>query len=141
MINQELINKGIFYLDKASIGTGVSAYLIMATISANHCIAPSFDETNWRAILSIYDLILRGNKNVVVELNRLVVVDQLYGTETAYERLLKLEDKSLSKNYLYYSIKGDFEKKLDLELYKESITRAIELTANVKEKEFLKAKL
>ncbi len=37
--NQELINKGIYYLDRAKEKNKISSYLILAAVLANHCIA------------------------------------------------------------------------------------------------------
>ena len=43
--DQTLINQGIDYLNCAVEGNQVSKYLILATISANHCVAPNFEST------------------------------------------------------------------------------------------------
>ncbi|PCJ64115.1 MAG: hypothetical protein COA58_14110 [Bacteroidetes bacterium] len=137
----DLIELGLRFLSETGNSSTFTQLQLEAAIAREYAVAPNFETTNWRVILALFDLILTNNTSVVIALNRLVIVDQVYGTQTAYERLLKLQDKSLEKNYLYFSIKGDFEKKLKLEEYKTSLNCAVDLTDNLKEKEFLKAKL
>lgn len=137
----DLIQLGLRFINEANQGETTSQLQLEAAIAREYAIAPSFKQTNWRVILALYDFMLVHYSSVVIQLNRLVVIDQLYGTKRAYDGLQKLKSKSLSKNYLYYSIKGDFEKKLNIEDYKHSLTQAIGLTQNQKEKDFLRKKL
>ena len=53
--NQELIRKGISYLQLSIEQNEISIYHILATISAHHCTAKDFRSTDWKSILSLYD--------------------------------------------------------------------------------------
>lgn len=100
--SQEMINKGIEYLNKATGYGTVSQYHILAAISAHHCTASSDESTDWKSILALYDNLLQINDSVIVILNRAVAVSKVFGTEQAIKELKKLEDNRLLKNYSYY---------------------------------------
>lgn len=69
------------------------------------------------------------------------ILSKVEGNKKALEELDLLDDKALLNNQHYYSIKGEFEKELKLDSYKETLQRAISLTTNEKEIHFLKGKL
>ncbi len=49
--DRELIDRGNYYLNKAAVGDTVSTYHIEAAIAFEHCVAASFEDTNWERIL------------------------------------------------------------------------------------------
>ncbi|MES1224221.1 MAG: sigma-70 family RNA polymerase sigma factor, partial [Bacteroidota bacterium] len=53
--NQELISLGNEYMNRAAFGNTISTYHLEAAIAYEHCIAESFDKTNWQLILEWYD--------------------------------------------------------------------------------------
>jgi predicted RNA polymerase sigma factor len=55
--DHELIQVGFRYLNQSSDGDMISAYHIEAAIAAEHCLAESFDSTNWDRLLKLYDLL------------------------------------------------------------------------------------
>ena len=141
--NQDYIQKGLTYLNNSSNSSNVSEYHIEAAIASNYSTAKSFEETNWQAILTLYDILLEINPSPFIKLNRLVVFEKIYGAEKALSQLALFEnDKNISKNYLYYLIKADFKQSLGDS--KESISllkSAIDLTDNLIEKKFILGKL
>jgi|TARA_B110000093_G_scaffold25877_1_gene25014 RNA polymerase sigma-70 factor (ECF subfamily) len=70
--NQSLIGSGIQNLNKSMYENQVSKYLIMAAISANHCAAKTYAETQWDQILNLYDQLVRIEDSPIVQLNRSV---------------------------------------------------------------------
>ena len=130
------------FLNQASQKEHVSAYLLEAGIAWFYVSAPSFEKTEWRPILELYDLLLKVNPSPMVALNRLVVLEKVQGPQaalTALDTLAKTED--LKKSHLFYSIRADFEAALgDIEKAQESLDMAIRLTNNVIEKKFLERK-
>src|SRR4249919_3875593 len=85
--NFDLINIGLDYLNKASIGDELSEYHIEAAIVAEHSTAKSFAETNWQRILSMYDLLAKINSSPVVLLNRAIVIGKISGPKKAIEEI------------------------------------------------------
>lgn len=52
----------------------VGPYLVQAAIAGVHAEAPSYDATDWRRIVALYDLLLEAREDPVVRLNRAVAV-------------------------------------------------------------------
>jgi RNA polymerase sigma-70 factor (ECF subfamily) len=139
--DNELIQLGLYFLNQSAEGEELSNYHLEAGIAREYAISESFASINWTAILNIYDLLLNQANNENIALNRMVVLEKIEGPKLALIELNKLDKSNFIKNHLYYSIKGDFEKKLNKSTYKSSLKKAIELTENQKEKEFLFLKI
>ncbi|SNT06156.1 RNA polymerase sigma-70 factor, ECF subfamily [Ekhidna lutea] len=141
--DQNLINQGLFYLEQASDDGGINEYIIQAAISAVHCQAPSFEETNWMEILRLYDLQLQITPSPIVRLNRIVPLEKVHGPHVAYTEIEELEETSFfDEYYLFYAIKSDLLNTLgESSEARVSLKRAIDLTKNEREKAYLKDKL
>ncbi len=139
--NKELIEQGGYHLYKSTRFGEESAYFLEARIAACHAMAPSFEETNWKLILTLYDALLEKRPNNITALNRLVALAKVEGADNA---LICLEEvKADSKeNYLLYAIEGFlYEEVGDSKRATESYEKAIFLTQNEAEKNHLVQKL
>jgi RNA polymerase sigma factor (sigma-70 family) len=104
--NQDLINKGLYFLEKSSAGTNLTEYHLEAAIASCHACAKSFDETNWHHIHDLYQLLLTVKPGVIIEMNKAIALG--YAT-SAHEGLAALlEIQGLEKSYLYHTALGDF---------------------------------
>jgi RNA polymerase sigma-70 factor (ECF subfamily) len=79
--------------DRAAIAEGVElvsrglrrtpdrpdAYVVQASIAACHALAPSYDETNWDAVISWYDVLLSLKEAPVIRLNRAAAIAERDG--------------------------------------------------------------
>ncbi|MEQ9467571.1 MAG: sigma-70 family RNA polymerase sigma factor [Ekhidna sp.] len=141
--NQQLIQQGLIYLDRASAQGEINEYIIQAAISATHCQAATFEETNWKNILRLYDLQLQLAPSPIVELNRVVALEKVHGPLLAVKEVERLEaTQFFEEYYLFYAIKSEMSEKLgNLEEAKTSLERAISLTKNDREKTYLSGKL
>lgn len=130
--NQDLINKGILYLDKGTENETVSIYHILAAISAHHCIATTFEETNWDAILSLYDSLLDIADSPIIRLNRSVAVSKVKGIPIAIHELKQLSSKTdIEHYYLFHSTIAEFYlEMLDLEEAAVHLKKAIAIANN-----------
>jgi RNA polymerase sigma-70 factor (ECF subfamily) len=54
-------------------------YVVQAAIAACHALAPSYDATNWDAVISWYDVLLTVQDTAVIRLNRAVAVAERDG--------------------------------------------------------------
>lgn len=138
-----LIQQGIDYLGKATESKEHSRFLILATISANHCIAPSFEETNWQEILSLYDQLVKIEDSPITRLNRSVILAQVHGNEAALRELNELETYSdIANHYLFHATKGELYKRNNQNVKAASSYRkAISLTNNQRDVDQLKKKI
>ncbi len=141
--DKEYMQWGTDFLNQASIGNSVSRYQLEAGIAGYHADAVSFEETNWEAILSLYDLLERINPGPMVALNRLVVVDIIHGTQNALEELHSLKSKyQLENNYMFHSIHAEFlESNSQIHEAAAALERAIHLSDNAIEMKFLEQRL
>ena len=141
--DQKLINKGIHYLNLGLSDNNISVYHILAAISANHCIAKSYEQTNWDEILSLYDKLLLIENSPIIRLNRCVALSKVKGNKTAITALLYLESNSDIKNhYLFQSTLAEFyklENNIDLAII--HFKKAVSLTTNIRDKDFFRKKI
>jgi RNA polymerase sigma factor (sigma-70 family) len=137
-----LIERGIYYLGKSATGEIVSRFHLEAGIAYEHCIAPSFAETNWKAILDLYDILLQVAPTLVAELNRAVVLAEAQGVESALAALQNLDAKPLANYYLYHALLGDMLRRLGRTAEaRPHLERALALTKAPAEQRLLRQKL
>lgn len=106
--NKDLIKKGLYYLEFATKQNEVSMYHILATISAQHCTAASFETTDWDSILSLYNMLASLDNSPIILLNRAVVLSKTHGVKQALEELYKIKDSTTLHSYLpYYTTKAE----------------------------------
>ncbi len=141
--DEELIILGNHYMNKAAFGSKLTSYHIEAAIAYEHCIAPSYEDTNWKNIISYYDMLYNLNKDPVVYLNRCLVVLELYGPFKALKELDHIKDDPfLQKYHLYYAIMGSIHQQLNLtKQAKTYFEKAMTLTKSEPELTLLKEKL
>lgn len=139
--DQELIQLGNKFILQSNQIPSYSTYHLEAAIAREYATSKSYESINWISILTIYDVLVSRNYSSALALNRLVILSKVKGIEIALKELNLLDGKTLLNNHHYFSIKGEFEKKLNLGSYKKSLQKAISLTNNEKEKHFLKNKI
>lgn len=141
--NRELIKVGFEYIDKAIDSQELSFYHIEAGIAYEHCVAPTYEQTNWQHILYLYDLLYQIQPNPIVALNRAIVIGELEGTEAGIQAIQGIPNlKSLENYYLLDATLGEFYLKIgDKTQAKIHFEKAIQLTQAPAEKVLLKGKL
>jgi RNA polymerase sigma factor (sigma-70 family) len=97
--DQRLIRRAQEFLDQSAEGTVVSAFHLEAGIAYHHCTAPSYAETDWPAILRLYDALLTIQRSPVYLLNRAIVVAQIDGPEAGIRALADAEMDAALRNY------------------------------------------
>ena len=141
--NQDLIQTGTHFLNMAMKENQISLYLILATISANHCIAESFEATKWEEILRLYDDLLLLEDSPTARLNRSVALAMIQGNQIAIQELESLQRHSdIGKHYLFHATLGEFYKR-EKSLVKalEHLTKAIELSENDRDSKLFQKKI
>jgi len=88
-------------------------YVVQAAIAACHALAPSYDETDWDAIVSWYDVLLTLDPGPVVRLNRAAAVAERDGAAAG----LALVDgiAGLDGYALWHATRGVLLRRLDRE--------------------------
>ncbi|MCB7135334.1 RNA polymerase sigma factor [Cellulosimicrobium marinum] len=108
-----LVGHGLAALDRAfALGTRsgrvLGPYTLQAAIAACHARAATFADTDWEAIVSLYDALASVAPSPVVELNRAVAVLMADGPEPALAVLDAVhDDPRLARHHLYGAVRGD----------------------------------
>lgn len=106
--DKQLIDNGLVCIEKSTENESLSVYHILATISASHCIATTYEATDWHKILTLYDSLLYFDSSAVVVLNRSIALSKVKGVKAAITTLEGIRDSpQMVKNHLYYSTLGD----------------------------------
>ncbi|MEL6538225.1 MAG: DUF6596 domain-containing protein, partial [Bacteroidota bacterium] len=141
--DQRLICQAHGHLQTASAFGQVHDYILQAAMAGVHALAPTFESTNWEALLGIYNAQIRLNPNPVIRLNRVVVVQKVHGSAAALHELDSLSEiPALQDYYLLYAIRAEALRELGIgDMARENLQRALTLTRNDSERAFLEEKL
>ena len=142
--NKELIDMGYHYLRLSSAGERLTVYHVESAIAAEHCLAATFEETNWQRMRQLYDLLLEQKPMPVVLLNRAIVQAQLGKKATAIQEILAIPDieKLLSSHYIYSAVLGDLYLQCGEPLLAQKhLTQACGLTTSQAERKLIQEKL
>ncbi len=138
-----MINLGIQYLKKSIADTSLSAYHIEASISAEHCLAESFETTDWQSIYDQYKLLEKLKPNPITTLNLAIIQSKLDGIKSSLDLLNKLaKNKVLSHYHLLPATQGIFNMKLgNYKMAIHFLGQAKGLMHSLAESEFLDNKI
>jgi RNA polymerase sigma-70 factor, ECF subfamily len=113
-------------------------YQIQAAINAVHSIAPSFDGTDWNAILTLYDQLYAALPTPVVALNRAVALAEVRGPAAGLAAVDDLRSAGLDGYYLFHASRADLLRRLGRSTEAAAAyATARTLTANPVEQAFL----
>lgn len=92
--NKAFISEGFELVTDAMSRTPLGPYQLQAAIAAVHDEAASAEDTDWRQILALYDLLARFTDNPMVALNRAVAVAMVAGPRSGLDILDQLAGDS-----------------------------------------------
>ena len=131
------IDDGLTLLEKALLRGKPGPFQLQAAISALHSEASSHATTDWRQIVLLYDTMCALASNPVYLLNRAVAVSFASGPERALEALDAVE-ADLADYQPFHAARADLLRRSHrLEEAMQSYRRAIELSTNESERQFL----
>lgn len=111
-----LIAQGIDFLHQASSGKEISTYHLQAGIAAEHCMADSFQSTNWASIYKQYRLLESIAPSPIILLNK--AISKFYGidkTEALADLQALKHNPELQQNLHYFTAIGVFYTELNQE--------------------------
>jgi RNA polymerase sigma-70 factor (ECF subfamily) len=141
--DKALIQQGLAWLDRSAEGSEITTYHLEAEIAAHHALAESFNATDWQAVLTAYDELLKRTGSPVVAINRAVALGMVYGPQEAIASLEQLrKSKSLRTYHLLYSTLGYFYVELgNIGAAINCYSEAQSLTASMPEKRLLQRRI
>jgi predicted RNA polymerase sigma factor len=135
--DRSMIAEGIALIEQAAALGRPGPYQVEAAIVACHAEAASWEVTDWRQIVLLYDLLLQMRPSPVVRLNRAVTLRQVVGPEGALAQVNALAG-DLENYHLFHAIRGELLLELSKhEQARASALRALELTHNPAEQSLL----
>jgi RNA polymerase sigma factor (sigma-70 family) len=90
--NQESIREGVALITDTLTRARIGPYQLQAAIAAVHDEARTAEDTDWREILALYELLERFSPNPVVTLNHAVARAMVHGPRAGLELLGTLDD-------------------------------------------------
>jgi RNA polymerase sigma-70 factor (ECF subfamily) len=96
----QLVGEGLG-LVRASLAAGPGRFALMAAAAAVHAEAGRWEDTDWRQLLGIYDVLLERWPSPVVALNRAVALSYVSGPDAALAEIASLERQSGMPSYPY----------------------------------------
>ncbi len=141
--DQAMLAEGLRVLGRAASGDRLTAYHVEAAIAAVHAVAPSFEETDWRAIVGHYDTLLELKPTPVVALNRAVAVSMCDGPAAGIAAIEAIAGHPALRDYLpLFATLGElWLREGDKNRATKYFSRALELPGSMPEKRFLLKKL
>jgi RNA polymerase sigma factor (sigma-70 family) len=134
--NKTLIEKGQYYLNKASTGTELSPYHLEAAIAYWHTQAEDSEE-KWESILQLYNQLLQIEYSPAAALNRTYALAKARSKE---EGILEAEKLNLSLNHLYHALLAELYTGVDTSRALHHYDQALNLTRSEADSASLKRK-
>ena len=141
--NADEIREGISLTEHALRSGRFGPYTLQAAIAAVHAEAAHADQTDWRQIAGLYDVLLRAGPSPVVELNRAVAIAMSEGAERGLGLIDALLARGELENYqLAHSARADLLRRLgrrDEAL--AAYASAIALTSQLPQRRYLERRI
>lgn len=128
--NQELIDKGTYFLSQSSTGNTLSKYHLEAGIAYWHTIKKETVE-KWDNILELYNNLIILEYSSIVALNRTYALSKVKGKPEAIKEAEKL---NLTDNHFYYSLLGNLYTEIDSKKALQHFETALSLAKTTSDK-------
>ena len=127
--NRSLMSKGFELMEESTEPFEVSAYHLEAAIASQHAAARSFEQTNWKSIYHLYEMLYKLQPNPIIAMNKAIASSYAISKENALKELQQI--KGLEDHHLYYTSIGeiyfDLENKPEAKKFFE---KALKLTSS-----------
>lgn len=137
--DEHLISEGSELISKTFAKGDVGPYQIQAAIAALHDAATAADETDWKEILALYDMLEQMSDNPMVSLNRAIAAAMVRGPGAGLEMLSALDnDPRIAGHYRLDAVRAHLlEKSGDTEAAIARYRAAAERTTSIPERNYL----
>ncbi|HEY6249210.1 MAG TPA: RNA polymerase sigma factor [Candidatus Angelobacter sp.] len=118
-------------------------FAIQAAIAAVHCRAKRAEDTDWRQIVRLYDLLERVQPSPIISLNRAVAVAMAQGPKPGLDLIEELASSNDLEDYhLLHAARADLLRRMGSpDEAAKSYRRALALVTNESERRYLQRRL
>ena len=109
--DRKKIDSGLSYLARARQAGSHGTLFFQASVAAVHCVATRFSETDWAAIVALYDRQIQLGPTPVLRLNRAAAVAFVDGPAKALAEIDQLSD-DLGDYVYFHSARGELLRRL-----------------------------
>ena len=140
--NHEQIAEALPIVEDA-LRNGAGSYALQAAIAAEHCKSRRAEDTDWRTIVRLYDLLQQVQPDPVISLNRAVALAMADNPEAALATVNQLTASGeLEQYHLLHATRADLLRRMGRpEEAAKSYERALTLVTNESERRFLEGRL
>ncbi|KIC94057.1 RNA polymerase sigma factor [Flavihumibacter solisilvae] len=135
--DQELINRGLHFLELSASGEEISSYHLEARIAYWHCIKEDTPD-KWQEILQLYNQLLCINYSPGAALNRTFALYKADGKKVA---LAEAEKLGLEGNHFFHLLLGELYDGMDNRKALANLRKAYDLAQNQDEKLVIEKKI
>ena len=137
------VAQGLAWLERSAAGDVVTAYHLEAAIAAAHAAAPSMEETDWTAIVALYDRLMSLAPSPVVALNRAIALAERDGPDRGLDALRAIQDRERLERYPFYAAAmGELERRRgNAAAAHAHFSTALALARNAAERRFLEKRV
>jgi len=141
--DRQAISEGVALVREALRRRPPGRFALMAAIAAVHAEAPTWQDTDWREVVALYDLLVQIWPSPVVALNRAVALGFSDGPAAGLAELDALAAEPQLAGYGYLAaVRADFLRRLGRSAEAQvSYEEALHLTENKAERDFLARRL
>ena len=141
--DRRLIQRANEFLDQSAEGSVVSPFHLEAGVAMHHCRAGSYAETDWPAILRLYDALVAMHPSPVYLLNRAIVVAQIDGPHAGIRALEAVgQDAALRRYHLFEAALGELYRRAgDLDQARRHLETARRKTTSPFDREIIDRRL
>ena len=141
--NVEQIREGVERTERALRSNGFGPYALQAAIAAVHAEAARAEDTDWRQIAALYDVLLRARPSPVVELNRAVAIAMGEGAERGLALIDELQARGELEQYQsLHSARADLLRRLGRrEEAFDAYSTAFLMTSQVAQRRYLERRI
>jgi len=143
LFNQREIAKAEALLHHALTSKRLGPYQVQAAIAAQHCLAPSFEETPWEVVIQLYSKLYEFTPSPVVALNRAAAQGIAQGPSVGLEEMARAGlARSLDKYAPYHAARAELLARAgNREAAFSAFSRALSMVESEPEKEHFRKRL
>ena len=138
--NRSLMSKGFELMEESTEPFEVTTYHLEAAIASQHATARTFEQTDWKSIYHLYEMLYQLQPNPVVAMNKAIASSYAISKQNALKELQQI--KGLEDHHIYYAsiaeVYFDLENKTEA---KRFFKKALELTSSSYEQQLLISKI